>query len=78
MSPKPPSANWLSDTGPLFVAELVEPPTPAGLAGAGTGGARGVPGVVIRGVDGKGPPGPTTAGATGGGEVAKDTAATEI
>ena len=60
------------------MAELVDLPAPAGFVGEGTGGVMGVPGVVIRGVDGRRPPGPTTAGATGGGEVAKDTPATEI
>ena len=78
MSPKPPSVNWLCETSPLLVAELVWARVVPGLVGTGSGGKTAVPGVVTVGSAGNAPPPEVCEGVTAGGDAEKETSVTVI
>ena len=78
MSPKPPSANWLCETSPLLVAELVWDRVVPGLVGTGSFGVTGVPCVTTAGSDDSTPPLEVCEGANAGGDAVKETSATVI
>ena len=78
MSPKPPSANWLCETSPLLVAELVWDRVVPGLVGTGRDGDTAVPWVMTAGSDDSTPSLEVCEGVNAGGDAEKETSATVI